>query len=83
MRSRIAPIVATKIPPISNDSTFPRPMKLPRKPPKRAPTMPTMMVTMRPPGSLPGRMNLARAPAIRPRKIQENIPMPENYRETS
>jgi hypothetical protein len=26
-------MVAMKIPPRSNDSTFPRPMKLPRKPP--------------------------------------------------
>jgi hypothetical protein len=30
---------------------------------------------MIPPGSFPGMMNFARAPAMRPRKIQEKIPM--------
>ena len=37
--------------------------------------MPMRIVTMIPPGSFPGIMNFARAPAIRPRKIQEKIPM--------
>jgi len=41
----MAPMVAMKIPPRSNDSTFPRPMKLPRKPPTIAPTMPMRIVT--------------------------------------
>jgi len=71
----MAPMVAIKIPPRSNDSTFPRPMKLPRKPPTIAPAMPMRIVTMIPPGSFPGMMNFAIAPAMRPRKIQEKTPM--------
>ncbi len=71
----MAPMVAIKIPPRSNDSTFPRPIKLPRKPPTIAPAMPMRIVTKNPPGSFPGMMNLARAPAMRPRRIHENMPM--------
>jgi hypothetical protein len=43
--------------------------------------MPMMIVTIMPPGSLPGMMNFASAPAIKPKKIQERIPMFEGYRE--
>src|SRR6516164_5625112 len=75
MRRRIAPIVAIEIPPRSKDSTFPRPMKLPTKPPTIAPAIPMRIVTMIPPGSFPGMMNFAIAPAMRPRKIQEKTPM--------
>jgi hypothetical protein len=71
----MAPIVAMKIPPRSNDSTLPRPMKLPRKPPTIAPAMPMRIVTRHPPGSFPGMTNFARPPAIRPRRIQEKIPI--------
>jgi hypothetical protein len=76
----MAPMVAMKIPPRSNDSTFPRPMKLPRKPPMIAPAMPIRIVTKIPPGSFPGMMNLARAPAMRPRRIHEKMPMPSFFR---
>ena len=41
----MATIVAMKIPPRSNDLTFPRPMKLPRKPPTIAPAMSMRIVT--------------------------------------
>ena len=46
-----------------------------RNPPRTAPTIPMMMVTMMPPGSSPGMIALAMAPAIRPRTIQPMIPM--------
>ena len=72
----MAPMVAMKIPPRSNDSTFPRPMKLPRNPPTIAPTMPMRIVTKIPPGSFPGMINFARAPAMRPKRIQDKMPMP-------
>jgi hypothetical protein len=47
----MAPMVVMKIPPRSNDSTFLRPMKLPRKPPMIAPAMPMSIVTKIPTGS--------------------------------
>jgi hypothetical protein len=47
-----------------------------RNPPRMAPTIPMMIVTMMPPGSSPGRIALAMAPAIRPRTIQPIMPMP-------
>ena len=68
-------MVAMKIPRRSNASTLPRPMKLPTKPPTIAPAMPMRIVTIHPPGSLPGMMSFAIAPAIRPRQIQDKIPM--------
>jgi len=37
-------------------TTFPRPMKLPKKPPTIAPAMPMRIVTKNPPGSFPGMM---------------------------
>ena len=57
----MAPMVAMKIPPRSNDSTFPRPMKLPN-PPTIAPTMPMRIVTKIPPGSFPGVISVAESP---------------------
>src|SRR5258705_3930486 len=52
-------------------------MVLPMKPPMNAPTMPISMVTMMPPGSLPGMRALAIAPAISPSTIQARIPISE------
>src|SRR4029077_3553298 len=72
--NKIAPLVAIIIPPKSKDSTLPSPMKLSKKPPTIAPTIPTIIVTRQPPGSLPGTMNLASAPAIKPKRIQDSIP---------
>src|SRR5215212_9184928 len=46
-----------------------------RKPPRMAPTIPMMIVTMMPPGSSPGRIALAMAPASRPSTIQPMMPM--------
>src|SRR3954471_22173482 len=55
----------------------PRPKKrLPRKPPTTAPMMPNSMVTRMPPGSSPGMINLARAPATSPNTIHPRKPMP-------
>src|SRR5216110_3217732 len=48
---------------------------LPRNPPMNAPTMPIIMETMMPPGSMPGMIALAIAPAIRPRTIHARIPI--------
>lgn len=45
------------------------------QPPTKDPAMPIRVVTTRPPGSLPGSSNLARAPATRPSTIQATIPM--------
>jgi hypothetical protein len=46
-----------------------------RKPPSSAPTIPMIIVTMMPPGSSPGRMALAIAPASRPSTIHPRMPM--------
>ncbi len=43
--------------------------------PHHAPMMPRMQVMMMPPPSLPGMMNLAAMPAMRPKMIQEMMPM--------
>src|SRR4029450_4269211 len=50
-----------------------------RKPPRMAPTIPMMIVTMMPPGSSPGMIALAMAPAIRPRTIQPMMPIPRPF----
>src|SRR3989337_18973 len=50
----------------------PIPRRLSSHPPRTAPTMPMMMVTIIPPGSSPGIANLASAPAISPTMIQNN-----------
>ena len=47
-----------------------------RNPPRMAPTIPMIVVTMRPPGSSPGRIALAMTPASRPSTIQPMMPMP-------
>ncbi|WP_242495843.1 hypothetical protein [Salinicola tamaricis] len=38
-----------------------------------------MMVTMKPPGSLPGMISLAMAPAIRPKMIHVMMPMSASW----
>src|ERR1043165_3047368 len=54
----------------------PRPViRFPRNPPRNAPTIPMSMVTMAPPGSLPGMMAFAIAPAIKPSTIHAMIPI--------
>ena len=58
----MAPMMAMKIPPRSNDSTFPRPMKLPRKPPTIAPAMPMRIVTKIPAWVFPGHDKLCESP---------------------
>src|SRR5215831_4534656 len=50
-------------------------MARPRKPPTRAPAMPSRMVTMMPPGSSPGMRSFATAPMIRPRTIITRKPV--------
>src|SRR5829696_6283679 len=55
---------------------LPAPAPIPRRlrshPPRIAPIMPMMMVTIIPPGSSPGIANLASAPAISPTMIQNS-----------
>jgi hypothetical protein len=46
-----------------------------RNPPRIAPTTPMIVVTMKPPGSSPGRIALAIAPARSPRMMKAMIPM--------
>src|SRR4026207_958470 len=48
-------------------------MARPMKPPTRAPAMPSSIVTMKPPGSLPGIKSLAMMPTTRPKTIHERI----------
>src|SRR5690348_16557572 len=48
---------------------------LPMKPPTSAPTIPMIAVTMTPPGSLPGMIAFAIAPAIKPSTIHATIPI--------
>src|SRR5690348_8400168 len=50
--------------------------RFPRNPPRNAPTMPIRIVTMTPPGSLPGMIAFAIAPAMRPSTIHAKIPIP-------
>src|SRR5215208_1787583 len=50
----------------------PMPSRLSSHPPRIAPTMPMIMVTIIPPGSSPGNANLASAPAISPTMIQNS-----------
>src|SRR5919202_4374181 len=66
-------IIAPMIPAMIDDMKPPpppSPTRLRRKPPMTAPTMPRMMVTMIPPGSSPGMISLAKAPAMSPTMIQ-------------
>src|SRR5215204_5187290 len=65
----IAPIVAIMMDQIRPPP--PMPMRLPRKPPTMAPAIPSRMVIIKPPGSSPGMINLASAPAIPPTMIQK------------
>ena len=47
----------------------------PTKPPSSAPTMPSTIVTMMPPGSRPGINSLAIAPTIKPKTIHPKMPI--------
>src|SRR4029453_7084093 len=51
-----------------------------RKPPRIAPTTPMIVVTIRPPGSSPGRIALAMIPASSPRMMKAMIPTPPPWR---
>src|SRR5829696_7504718 len=64
-----------QVPMSKNSSSSPMPSALAMKPPTIAPTMPISIVTMMPPGSSPGRIAFAIAPASRPRTIQPMIPI--------
>ena len=46
-----------------------------QNPPTTAPTIPLTIVNRKPPGSLPGMINLPRIPAMSPTTIQEMIPI--------
>src|SRR5919108_4779295 len=52
-----------------------QPAVRPTKPPRRAPAIPSNMVTIKPPGSRPGINSFAIAPTIKPNRIQPRIPI--------
>jgi hypothetical protein len=56
--------------------TLPKPRLLAIKPPTIPPTIPKMLVMIKPPGSFPGVISFAIAPTIRPKIIQDIIPIP-------
>ena len=61
---------------LQKESTSPQPRTyVPIAPPIKAPTIPIMIVTSQPPGSLPGWIAFAMAPAISPKIIQVKIPI--------
>jgi hypothetical protein len=66
----IAPMVAVIIVMIMPP---PMPMRLASQPPTIAPAIPIRIVTMIPPGSSPGMISLASAPAINPMIIHPSI----------
>ena len=72
---RIAPPIASRRLPTLNPVTSPSPRNDPINPPRKAPAIPSKIVTMNPPGSLPGMRNFARTPTINPITIQDRIPM--------
>src|SRR5215210_4957911 len=68
-------MIPTKRLPKSNLITWGRPVSSSKmNPPTKAPTMPSSIVIMQPPGSRPGMSSLAMIPAMRPKKIQATIP---------
>ena len=58
---------------------LPIPMRLVRKPPTNAPAIPIRIVTIMPPGSSPGIISFASAPAMPPMMIQAIIPTPYSF----
>jgi hypothetical protein len=68
----MAPIVATMMDHIKPPLPAPKRACI-MKPPTKAPAIPIRIVTMMPPGSSPGMISLAKAPAISPITIQANI----------
>lgn len=72
---RTAPPIASNRLRKSNPATLPHPSKDPIYPPTKAPTIPNKIVTISPPGSLPGMMSFASAPTINPITIQDKIPI--------
>src|ERR1041384_4462222 len=59
----------------SKPDTLPNPSWVPMNPPTNAPATPSTVVTMIPPGALPGMRNLANPPATSPSTIHEAIPI--------
>src|SRR5215218_9104019 len=74
-RSSEPRIAMIHVPMSKNSSRSPMSSALAMKPPRIAPTMPISIVTMIPPGSSPGMIALAIAPATSPRTIQPMIPI--------
>src|SRR5829696_2187716 len=74
-----APSVATTIDQMLNPVAPLPPSRPTTSPPTTAPTIPMRVVTIIPPGSSPGIISLARAPAISPTKIQLIIPNPLRF----
>ena len=61
----MAPMIEAMMPGLLAGSRY-MPTARPRKPATNEPAMPSSIVTMMPPGSLPGMNSLASAPTIRP-----------------
>jgi hypothetical protein len=72
----MAPMVAMKIPPRSNDSDLPETDEAAQKTADDRAGDANEDRDKDPPGSFPGMINFARAPAMRPKRIQEKMPMP-------
>lgn len=70
-----APNVAVIILPMLTPVAWPKPINLPTKPPTKAPPIPSAIVTIQPPPSLPGISHFANAPAIKPKIIQDKMPI--------
>ena len=75
IRSKIEPPTAMSKLRISKPVTPPNPMADQINPPIKDPAMPIRMVIKIPPGSLPGKINLAIIPTISPNIIQERMPI--------
>ena len=71
----IAPKIARKKLLMLKPSVVPHPNIVPIQPPTKAPRIPIIIDAIQPPGSAPGRIALAIAPAIRPNKIHDKIPI--------
>src|SRR3712207_5512287 len=72
-------MVATTIDHRLNPVTPAPPKSLTTNPPTKAPTIPRRMVTIIPPGSSPGIISLAKAPAISPTTIQAMMPIYHSF----
>ena len=74
-KTTIAPITAKTKERKSKSFTVPHPKNEPIQPPTIAPTIPRIIVIIQPPLLMPGKINLANAPATSPKTIHKSIPI--------